>query len=108
MKKRYQFFNGEIAEFETMEEYKALVRKDFELMDKQREEEKKRLENTIEKIKIYVDSTLKEKYSSYKIGLVHTKLEEDIKKYNSFMIWIDKGYTINHKFIHLKDIGINF
>ena len=65
MKRKYQFFNGEIAEFETMEEYKALVRKDFELMDKQREEEKKRLENTIEKIKIYVDSTLKEKYSSY-------------------------------------------
>ena len=108
MKKRYQFFNGQTTEFETMEEYKALVRKDFELMDKQREEEKKRLENTIEKIKIYVDSTLKEKYSSYKIGLVYTKLEEDIKKYNSFMIWIDKGYAINHKFIHLKDTGINF
>ena len=107
MKRKYKFFNGEIAEFETMEEYKALVKKDFELMDKQREEEKKKLESTIEKIKQYVNTTLKEKYS-YEIGLVLTNIDKDIKKYNAFMIWIDKGYAINHKFIHLKDIRINF
>ena len=108
MKKRYQFFNGEIVEYNTKEEYEALSEKNWELMKKQWDEEKKRMENTIEKIKEYVDTDLKEKYSSYEIGLVRTKLEEDIKRHESFMIWIDKGYTINHKFIHLKDIGINF
>ena len=106
--KKYQFFNGEIAEYSTEEEYNSLVEKNWELIEKKHKEEKKRLENTIEKIKIYIDTILKEKYSIYEIGLVLTKLEENIKKYNSFMIWIDKGYTISHKYINLKDAGINF
>ena len=83
-------------------------KKNWELIEKKHKEEKKRLENTIEKIKIYIDTILKEKYSIYEIVLVLTKLEENIKKYNSFMIWIDKGYTISHKYINLKDAGINF
>lgn len=39
------------------------------------------------------------------IGLVHTKLEQDIKL-NRFMIWIDKGITVQHKFIYFEEVGI--
>ena len=108
MKRKYKFFNGDIVEYETNEEYEALAEKNWELMKKQWDEEEKKMKNTIEKIKIYVDTDLREKYPNNEIGLVYTKLEEDIERYGAFMIWIDKGYTINHKFIYLKDVELNY
>jgi hypothetical protein len=40
------------------------------------------------------------------IGLVYTKLEQDIKL-NRFMVWIDKGVTVQHKFIHFENVDIS-
>lgn len=41
--------------------------------------------------------------TNYKTGVVWTKFEEDILKGN-FMIWIDKGFTIEHNFFNLKEV----
>ena len=34
MKRKYKFFNGDLAEYETNEEYEALAEKNWELMKK--------------------------------------------------------------------------
>ena len=110
MIKQYKLFNGEIMIFSNGEEFSAIITKEFELRAEQREQEKKRVELLITKIEQYVAQELQQQaqYKNYDIGLVHTKLREDIKKYNSFCIWIDKGgHHISHKIININDTTIN-
>ena len=108
MIKQYKLFNGGIMTFSNGEEFSAIITKEFELRAEQREEEKKRIELLISKIELYVAQELQLQYKNYKIGLVNTRIREDIKKYNSFCIWIDKGgQYISHKVININDTTIN-
>lgn len=60
------------------------------------------IENKIVEIKNYISKEISNIYKSpHKVGLVFNKFEEDIVQ-GRFYIWIDKGYTIDHKFIYIK------
>lgn len=106
MIKKYRLFNGQIMEFKNKEEFSDIVNYEFELMRKERQRKEMEMKKLKEKIKVYIVNVLQIKYSSYEIGLVNTKFEEDIEHNKAFMIWIDKGYTISHKLIHLNDIEL--
>lgn len=108
MIKQYKLLNGEIMTFSNGEEFRAIITKEFELREEQREQEKKRVDLLINKIELYVVQELQAQYKNYNIGLVNTRIREDIKKYNSFCIWIDKGgQYISHKIININDTTIN-
>ena len=105
MNKTIKMFNGDIREFETNEQYQKLQEENYSMIHEYYENEKIKMKETIEKIKSYVDKANKEhKYSNYEIGLVYTKLEEDIKDKNSFLIYTN-SYTVQHKYISLDDIN---
>ena len=108
MKRIYELCNGKLIECNTKEELQKAIYYDFELRSKMIEEEKQRIKRIIEDIKIYVKEILSSQYPSYyEIGLVRTKLEEDIKNHKCFWIFIDRGNRgITHKPIYLKNKNI--
>lgn len=80
-------------DFKTFEEYEVYHNEIQSLYNKQNNLIKE-LYNTINKnIQLFYKTT-------YKTGVVWTKFQEDILK-GKFIIWIDKDYTINHKFFNL-------
>jgi len=51
----------------------------------------------------YVEE-LNKPYTYEKYGRVHTRFEETVTKFGTFMIWVDNGININHKIVKVADI----
>ena len=104
----YKLFNGDIVEFTTEKEHMELMEYDYNLRIEYKRKQEEVYKNLKKSIELYIDTILKydRKYRGSEIGLVYTKFEEDIQKYNGFMIYIDRGYMISHEYIYLNDITL--
>ncbi|MOA21094.1 hypothetical protein D3C78_1415720 [compost metagenome] len=80
---------------------------DWDAITAKLRENESRIENKILEVKAYVQNDLKQQHNGVNIGLVHTKLEQDIRN-NCFMVWIEKsnGLYIDHKFMYFNEVGI--
>ena len=105
MSKTVKMYNGEIRNFVNEEGWQKLQEENWQMINKEQKAKEEKLKQIIDKIEKYVKQ-LKgtEKYKYSKIGLVYTKLKEDITDKNMFLIWVDKGRNIQHKYININDI----
>lgn len=62
--------------------------------------EKQLIKNKISEIELYCKNNL-----PVSRGLVYTRLDEEIKK-NQFLIWIEQGIHITHRYIKFAETGI--
>jgi len=62
--------------------------------------EKQIIKSKISEIELYCKNNL-----PVSKGLVYTRLEEEIKR-NQFLIWIEQGIYINHRYIKFAEVGI--
>jgi len=63
--------------------------------------EKQLIKNKIQEIELYCKNNL-----PVSRGLVYTRLDEEIKR-NQFLIWIEQGIHITHRYIKFNEVGIN-
>jgi len=63
--------------------------------------EKQLIKNKISEIELYCKNNLPSSR-----GLVYTRLEDEVKR-NQFLIWIEQGIHITHRYIKFAEAGIN-
>jgi hypothetical protein len=98
-----KMYDGSIREWETIEEWSLLQDENWKLIQEERKLKEEITREKIKTIELYVNTLNKD--SVNEIGLVYTKIEEDINDYNSFRVYVNKGYTIEHKYISLDEIA---